>query len=484
MISYIIYTILSLGCSYAVYVLFLRKQKTFQFNRFFLIGSMLLCFLAPFIRIELFEAVPSIIEIPVQAFNDSEAIFHEKEDIVFGDPTLVSQPQTPPIIYIFIISSLFLFVRFFKNIIKIYSLTRDKYERLGKLKLIRNTDSDMVSSFFNYVFVSENQDLRDDNFLNIIRHERVHCEQLHSVDVILIELLICLFWFNPFIWFYKKSILQNHEYIADDKSVASGIDIENYSNTIINLGHKLYRVPLTSGFNFIQIKNRIIMLHQSKSSVLNRTLRISTVILLFAGIFTLSSCKDLDDSLTDDPLRNDPLIVVIDAGHGGKDAGQLSGNSAEKDIVLHISNQLSLLSDHKIHLITTRDDDSFTSLKDRVNFINAQNADLVISLHCNAYSDESFNGVEAYYYDQNDFGDKSYNYSAILLEKQMELFSNNRGIKTASMYVLKHVNSPAVVLELGFITNNNDKSILINSENQKEIAASIFEGLMEIRDQK
>ena len=66
---------------------------------------------------------------------------------------------------------------------------------------------------------------------------------------------------------------QNHEYIADDQSVSSGIDIENYSNTIINLGQKEWRVPLTSGFNFIQIKNRIIMLHQSKSPVLKQTLK-------------------------------------------------------------------------------------------------------------------------------------------------------------------------------------------------------------------
>ena len=63
MISYFIYTIISLGCSYAVYVLLLRRQKTFQFNRFFLIGSLLLCLVAPFMEIELFKAVQSITEI-------------------------------------------------------------------------------------------------------------------------------------------------------------------------------------------------------------------------------------------------------------------------------------------------------------------------------------------------------------------------------------------------------------------------------------
>lgn len=474
MLSYFIYTIISLGCAYALYFLLLRKQKTFQFNRFFLIGSLLLCLLAPFLEIEMFNAVPNIIEIPVQTFTESAAIFQEKEDIVLGNVELVNEPQTSPIFYIFLIVSLIMLFRFFRNIIKIYCLTRGKYERFGNLKLIRNTDSEMVSSFFNYTFINENQNLEDADFLSILKHETVHCKEFHTIDLILVELLICVFWFNPFVWLYKKAILQNHEYIADDKSISSGIDIENYSNTIINSGQKEYRVPLTSGFNFIQIKNRIIMLHQSKSSVLKRTLKIISVIVLFAGIFAFSSYKDL----------NEPLIVVIDAGHGGKDSGELSGNSKEKDIVLNISNQLALLSNSKVKFIITRDDDKFLSLAERVEFINAQNADLVISLHCNAHKDQSTNGVEAYYYDKNDFKDKSNEYSKILVESQMELFSNSRGVKSASMYVLKQINSPGVVLELGFMSNKKDMAILINSEKQKEIAKSLFKSLLEIREKK
>lgn len=84
-----------------------------------------------------------------------------------------------------------------------------------------------------------------------------------------------------------------------------------------------YRVPLTIGFNFIQIKNRIIMLHQSKSSVLKLTIKSVIVLSLFTGVFMFSSFKDLKV----------PLIVVVDAGHEGKDYGHLN----EKDIALNIS---------------------------------------------------------------------------------------------------------------------------------------------------
>ncbi|REE24890.1 N-acetylmuramoyl-L-alanine amidase [Winogradskyella pacifica] len=467
MISYFIYTIISLGCSYAVYVLLLRKQKTFQFNRFFLIGSLLLCLVAPFMEIELFKAVPSITEIPLEEFTASVVETQPIEDVTFGEAQQVDHSQKSPFFYVYIIIALFLVFRFLKNLSKIYGLTRNEYEYDGKLKVIKSTDSDMVSSFFNYMFIPKQHTLSRADYESIIAHETVHSEELHSVDIILLELLSCIFWFNPFIWLYKKATLQNHEFRADEKSVLSGIDIENYSNTIINLGQKEYRVPLTSGFNFIQIKNRIIMLHQSKSSVFKRTLNIISVSLLLAGIFVLSSYKDLKE----------PLVVVIDAGHGGHD----SGNLDEKNIVLNISHQLSLLSSDNIRIITTRTEDTFFTLQERVEFINTQNADLVVSLHANAHSNPLTNGVEAYYNDKDEFKDKSYAFGKILLENQMELFSTNRGLKTVPMYIFRHINSPGVLLELGFITNEEDHKVLMNVDRQKQIAASIFEGLEEIR---
>jgi N-acetylmuramoyl-L-alanine amidase len=477
MVDYIFYTIISLGCTFALYFFLLKNQKTFQFNRFFLIISVSLCLISPLLEFNTFEAVPSLTEISFHASEEdiiSETII---ENVTVAEIEHSNYTVLDIIWFLYLgISVCFLF-RFFKNLFGIIKLINQTHKRIGNLKIIEVDARENTSSFFNYIFVSS-ESLNDKNYSkSIIKHELIHSEEWHTLDVIFVELLLCIFWFNPFIWLYKRAIVQNHEFIADHATVQSGINLEDYSQSIIKSGYKEYRVPLTSGFNFIQIKKRIIMLHQSKTSVFNRALKISTVILLFAGIFVFSSCKeDIEDSLIEDSL-----IVVIDAGHGGKDSGELSGRSKEKDIVLNISNQLSLLSNTKIQLIMTRQDDTFTSLEERVNFINAQNADLVISLHCNAHKDESFNGIEAYYYDKSSFKDRSYKYSNILLENQKELFSNNRGLKTANMYVLKHINSPGVILELGFMTNKNDKTILVNTENQKEIARSIFEGLKEIR---
>ncbi|WP_417860292.1 N-acetylmuramoyl-L-alanine amidase [Winogradskyella sediminis] len=474
MISYFVYTIISLGCSYVLYVLLLRKQKTFQFNRFFLLSALVLCLVAPFLEFELFKAVPSITQIQLDKFTETDAIIDTVDNVTIGEEVTVNPYRVNPIMIIYGLISLLLIIRFSRNLYQIYNLTRLEYEIIGHLKLIKIEDSNMVSSFFNYMFIPKQHTLSREDYKSIIAHETVHSEELHSVDIILLELLSCIFWFNPFIWLYKKAVLQNHEFIADEKSVLSGINIENYSNTIINLGQKEYRVPLTSGFNFIQIKNRIIMLHQSKSSVFKRTLKISSVILLFAGIFVFSSYKDLKE----------PLVVVIDAGHGGKDIGQISNNVSEKDIILNISNLLASLSDDKVDIVLTRQNDEFLELSERVEFINSRKPDLFLSLHSNAHTDKTIRGTEAYYNSKHELAETSLDYANILVENQLNNFSS-RGVKEATgFYLLKNTRVPGVYLELGFMTNESDRVMLTDKDQQLKIAQSIYDGLLEIRKTK
>lgn len=464
MMPYFIYTIISLGFSYAGYVLLLRKQKTFQFNRFFLLSSLLLCMIAPVLEFEIFKAIPSITEIPIENFTAATMAYQNLEEVPFDTVESVSQTQRGPWFYLYFAITLFFVFRFSKNLFQLYKLTRIESKRIGKLKIIKGTDSEMVSSFFNYLFINEKQDLDNENYSSIIKHETAHCQELHSIDVIIIELLICTFWFNPFVWLYKKAMLQNHEYIADDYSVSSGIDIVNYSDTIINLGYKEHRVPLTSGFNFIQIKNRITMLHQSKTSVLNRTLKIILVVLLFAGIFVFSSYKDL----------NKPLVVVIDAGHGGEDVGHLN----EKDIVLSISKKLAKLSDEKVKIITLRDEDKFVSIKDRVKFINKQKPDLMLSLHCNYATNTNISGLEAYYYDNENTNSETMKYSTGLIYEQLEENFSDGKMKAANFKILKNINCPGIVFEIGFLSNKEDKNKLNSAVYQQRIAKAIYDGLL------
>ena len=123
-------------------------------------------------------------------------------------------------------------------------------------------------------------------------------------------------------------------------------------------------------------------------------------------------------------------------------------------------------------------------MSERVDFINQQKPDLVISLHSNFSPDAELNGVEAFYFDKNDHHEKSYEFSKILLENQLNQFSDHGKVKIAGFYILKNVECPGVVLELGFISNEKDKAILTNDNHQETIAKSLHESLLKIRAYK
>ena len=470
MINYIIYTIVSLGCSLLVYRLVLKNQKTFHFNRFFLLVTLVLCLLAPIMEIEIFNAIPSLTEIKFQPNENSVA----SEDLLIGRTVETVQKRNgfddSIMLYIYLAIAMVFIMRYALNLFRILKLTKSSNKNIGDLKLVSIDEQHSTSSFFNYLFINLKH-LADATYVKcVIQHETIHSKQLHTLDILFIELLSCLFWFNPFVWFYKREIRENHEFIADEQVVQSGIDIGTYSNSIIYSGNKVNARPLTSGFNFIHIKNRLLMLHQSKSSVLKRTFKSVIALALFAAIFTLSSFKD----------SKPQLVVVIDAGHGGHDSGSL----IEKDVVLQISNKLLRYSDKKIKIIETRNSDKYLSLSERVDFINQQKPDLVISLHSNFSPDAELNGVEAFYFDKNDHHEKSYEFSKILLENQLNQFSDHGKVKIAGFYILKNVECPGVVLELGFISNEKDKAILTNDNHQETIAKSLHESLLKIRAYK
>lgn len=171
--------------------------------------------------------------------------------------------------------------------------------------------------------------------------------------------------------------------------------------------------------------------------------------------------------------------VVIDVGHGGHDHGNLTNNVKEKDVVLNIALKIKdLAQDSNIDIVLTRESDEFLSLKDRVEFINAQKPVYTISLHTNGNEDKKTRGFEV-------FINKNTS-QATTSVALAELFSNelaealpNRGIKQASFYILKHVTTPAIILELGFLTNSKDSKYLNSENGQNDIAEAIFKSIQE-----
>lgn len=421
-------------------------------------------------EIKVFNTLPSLTEIKFQ--SNKEVVV--SEPILRGTTIEMVQKADPTFEYVlislYVVITLIFLTRYGLNLFRILKLTTKSSEYVEGLKLVKIEELQTASSFFNYLFIDPKHLMETSYAKSVLQHEVIHSKHWHSLDILLVELLNCVFWFNPFVWLYKRQIRENHEFIADEQVIKSGMDISEYTNSIIYSGNILATMPFTSGFNFNHIKNRLIMLQQSKSSVLKRSVKSLLALTLFAAIFTLSSFKD----------SKPQLVVVIDAGHGGKD----SGNLIEKDIVLQISNKLARYSDQKIKIIETRSADKFLSLSERVNFINELHPDLFISLHCNASQNADANGVEAFYYDKNKHYQTSHDYSRIIVENQLNHFKERGELKVAGFYILKNVEAPALVLELGFISNAKDKAILTNDNHQETIAKSLHGSLLKIRELK
>jgi hypothetical protein len=121
-------------------------------------------------------------------------------------------------------------------------------------------------SFFKYIFISSSfQKLTPDELQRIKDHEKVHSQQLHSLDVLFIEFISVIFWFNPLMIYLKKSIQEVHEYIVDEKIAQGGKGKKDYAELLLKLASEVKGFNLSAGFSGSQIKRRIIMIGRQRS---------------------------------------------------------------------------------------------------------------------------------------------------------------------------------------------------------------------------
>jgi N-acetylmuramoyl-L-alanine amidase len=173
-------------------------------------------------------------------------------------------------------------------------------------------------------------------------------------------------------------------------------------------------------------------------------------------------------------------LVMFDAGHGGKDAGAMNGDIKEKDITLAIIlaiRKAVFSGDYLFDPITTRITDRYLPLSERTRLSNDKEADLFISIHCNAAEDRSASGYEIFHVP----GVSHSTYLANDIHDQISCLDvyqghKDRGIKEAEFYVLVHTLCPAVLFETEFLSNTEMLNFLVDPMVQKKIARAIADG--------
>ena len=194
---------------------------------------------------------------------------------------------------------------------------------------------------------------------------------------------------------------------------------------------------------------------------------------------------DLNAESTDDtttqPGNSGRKLVVLDAGHGAKDSGAVgvTGKYEKKfnlDIVLKTAELLK--KENKIDFVLTRSDDTFLELKERVAIANNLKADLFISVHANSSGSSSASGTETYY--QREASKEL----AKVMHKYLVQATGltDRGVRYGNFHVIRETKMPAVLLEVGYLSNKKDEALLFTEALQNKVAAAIVSGIKDYLD--
>ena len=667
MIEFLIKLTISLTVFLSFYHLVLEREKMHQFNRFYLLISVVISLTIPFITYEIIEIIPVVENLKSLDSETTPKTFDEntvQESVI---PLQESINYIPYLIWSFYgITTFLLLIRFGKNCLKLISKSKSnpivKYKNAN---LVLITEKTLPHTFLNSIFINfddyNNRNIEDE----LYTHELVHVNQKHTLDILFIELLKVLFWFNPLFIFYKKAIQLNHEFLADEEIVKTYNDIPFYQNLLLQKSFDNQTIYLTSNLNYLVTKKRLLMMTKSTSQKISLFKKIAIVPIL-AGLiyffcieivaqekviplksetknsettdkdkirdsyyssvriilkdlrtnvtinkmyeelsseekkrylnwvpdimiekeiphslfekmktknmavwingkttskeeiqkykrtdfsyytysfvhinarskrfpqeyqYTLYTKKYFDENLKNSHLHfsNDTLkmvvsnydkatkkvskilspkgitadtvvwqtkgkdgynlylndkkknkkTIVIDAGHGGKDTGTEVDHELESNIVASIAKKISLLnSKDEIEIILLREDDRFIGLNERVNAINKINPSLLISLHLNSSKNSEDNGVNAFVSKQNNFYEKSVDNAKDLID----IISNDKlskgEVKDANLFIIHKSKCPAVLLEIGYLSNKNDKTYITSEKGKNEIANRIFE---------
>ena len=254
-----------------VFFLFLRNERFFLLNRIYLIAGILTSFLFPFISVHYTVVLPLVRSIPAE-----EAALSGIQNGGNGNIPVI-QLILLTIYLSGVLLVLTLIVRQCRSVFRV--IRTAEIISLQPVKLIRTTDYTTSFSFFSWVFV--NPSITDRETKEIVNHELVHIRQKHWFDLVLVELLCMLQWFNPLAWIYFRFIRQNHEYLADEVALQRTSDPAIYRAALLNQIVGAPVVSLANSFNYSVNKKRFNMMKNIISSPY-RKLKIFLILPVFA----------------------------------------------------------------------------------------------------------------------------------------------------------------------------------------------------------
>ncbi len=259
---------------YLSYSLLLKKETFFSKNRWFLLAGLITSILLPLFMItKIVWIEPQAVEVfqePIYFTGFSEEmLLPETITMVEPEPQKTQIHWSHLVAGFYLLGALFFLAKLILSSLSLYKiLHKSPIQKQSGFKILDEKTVKTPFSFFNYIAL-DSSSFSEEELQNIIAHEKIHCKQKHSFDVLFSEIFSIVFWLNPFVWFYKKAIQQNLEFIADYKAVKTSENKINYQKTLLKITLQPQELALANSFFQPLIKKRIIMLNKNQSKQKN-----------------------------------------------------------------------------------------------------------------------------------------------------------------------------------------------------------------------
>ena len=313
---YLLETGLCLSLLYLAYWLFLRKETYFNFNRLFLVGSLILALIVPLVHMSFMIPQGSSLERPARNITKFRSGYEEMIrwiDADFGaepgrehsvensrglNPQMDEAGQIPLagthgsqmekggaetgrqaegwgnffsfskiLLFIYIGGVVYFLSRFIYLVVRLFLLAkRNRVTRQAGFRMVEIQEDISPFSFFRFLFIN-NGSFDESELDHVLEHEKAHIRQKHSMDHLFAHGLAVFQWFNPFAWQMRKALKTTHEYIADRQVLGKGIELFDYQSLLLRQVIGYHSVELVNNFNLKPIKKRIAMMNKTRSGM-------------------------------------------------------------------------------------------------------------------------------------------------------------------------------------------------------------------------
>ncbi len=302
MIAYLLKSGLLLAVFYIVYKILLENEKMFHFNRIYLLASIVFSLTIP---LQLFS-LGSVFS------NGNQKIQLNQIMIVTSKAVLDKINYSQILIYflavVYGVVTTILVVRFIRNLFSFYfRMKKSKVEIVKGGKVVLTKEKVLPHSFWNIIFINQ-EDFENDMIPEeLIVHEKAHLKQKHTVDILFVEVLKIVFWFNPLYLLYEKAIKLNHEFLADEAVNKIFGEVRNYQNLLLNFVSHKNTLPLASNLNYLITKKRLLMMAKKKSPI-RMILKVGSVTTVYVLLLFVFNTEVIAQSSINAKNQNDYKI--------------------------------------------------------------------------------------------------------------------------------------------------------------------------------